>query len=507
MIARPDRLQQGLSRRQLLQIGVVAASSTVLAACSRQPAAPSIDPVGPVGPDDPAVIVAEKARRGAGARVVPFNLTAAPAVVDLGGVKVDTWAYGAAVPGRELRATAGQVLSINVSNQLPDPTTVHWHGVALRNDMDGVPALTQKAIPAGSSMTYQFVAPHPGTYWFHPHVGTQLDRGLYAPLILEDPAEPGGYDSEHTIVLDDWLDGTGRTPPQVLADLRVKKMAMPGMAGTGGAGVGQALLCGDAGDVTYPYYLINGRLGSDPATITAKAGQRLRLRLINAAGDTAFRVALGGHRMTVTHTDGFPVIPVQTNALLIGMGERYDVIVTLSDGVFPLVAVAEGKAAHARALIRTGAGTAPDVSVLPPELGRRVLTEALLSAAASVRLPRRTPDRALDMVLGGGMMPYQWTINGRSYDNHAPLPLRAGENVQIAIKNTTKMFHPMHIHGHTFQVRYGAAVGPRKDTVIVLPGTTMTLDLVADNPGQWLAHCHNIYHGEAGMMTVLAYQR
>lgn len=104
------------------------------------------------------------------------------------------------------------------------------------------------------------------------------------------------------------------------------------------------------------------------------------------------------------------------------------------------------------------------------------------------------------------MMPYQWTINGRSYDNHAPLPLRAGENVQIAIKNTTKMFHPMHIHGHTFQVRHGAAVGPRKDTVIVLPGTTMTLDLVADNPGQWLAHCHNIYHGEAGMMTVLAYQ-
>ncbi len=217
------RQQREISRRRLLGVGAAVAGSAALAACSRQASAP---PQTTIGPSDPAVAAAEKARRAAGARIVPFKLTAAPATVDLGGVTVPTWAYGGAVPGRELRATAGDVLNVQVRNQLPDPTTVHWHGLALRNDMDGVPDVTQKAIAAGSSKTYEFVAPHPGTYWFHSHVGTQLDRGLYSPLIIEDPFEPGVYDSEHTIVLDDWLDGTGRTPPQVLADLQAGKMKM-----------------------------------------------------------------------------------------------------------------------------------------------------------------------------------------------------------------------------------------------------------------------------------------
>lgn len=518
------RHQREFSRRRLLSAGAAVFGSAALAACGAQTSAP---PQTTIGPSDPAIDVAEKARRAAGARVVPFKLTAAAASVDLGGITVPTWAYGGSVPGRELRATAGDVLNVQVRNQLPDPTTVHWHGLALRNDMDGVPDVTQKAIPAGSSKTYEFVAPHPGTYWFHSHVGTQLDRGLYSPLIIEDPTEPGGYDSEHTIVLDDWLDGTERTPPQVLADLQAGKMKMgstsgtsgmsgmtgmsggvpSGMAGMGSSTGGGSTLGGDPGDVSYPYYLVNGRVAAEPVTIAAKPGQRLRLRLINAAADTAFRVALAGHRMTVTHTDGFPVVPVDTDALLISMGERYDVAVTLHDGVFALVAAAEGKSGSGRALIRTASGSAPAVSLRLPELSRRVLTVAQLTAAASVRLPLHTPDRSLDMVLGGGMMPYQWTINGQTYKNHVPLPIHMSENVQIAIKNTTTMFHPIHIHGHTFQVRRGSVAGPRKDTVIVLPGTTMTVDLVADNPGQWLAHCHNVYHGEAGMMTVLSYQR
>ena len=155
-------------------------------------------------------------------------------------------------------------------------------------------------------------------------------------------------------------------------------------------GVGSsALLGGDAGDVGYPHYLVNGRIPTAPTTFTAAPGQRLRIRIVNAAADTAFRVALAEHTLTVTHTDGFPVVPVEVDALLIGMGERYDVLVTAADGVFPLTALAEGKNAHARALLRTGAGPTPDPGYRPRELDRRVATVDTFTAAETVALPRR----------------------------------------------------------------------------------------------------------------------
>src|SRR5207302_7649957 len=127
------------------------------------------------------------------------------------------------------------------------------------------------------------------------------------------------------------------------------------------------LLGGDSGDIAYPYYLINGRIPTAPTTFNAKPGQRIRIRFISTASDTAFRVALAGHAMTVTHTDGYPVVPRQVDALLIGMAERYDVIVTAADGVFPLVALAEGKSALARALLATGSGSQPDPDFQPAE--------------------------------------------------------------------------------------------------------------------------------------------
>jgi FtsP/CotA-like multicopper oxidase with cupredoxin domain len=493
----------------LLRAGAALVGSVALGGCTA--ADPALPPQTVIGPADARVAAAESARRSAGVRVVAAALVPAPAAVDLGGVVVSTWAYNGAVPGPELRVRAGDVLRVAVSNGLPEDTTVHWHGLALRNDMDGVPDLTQPPIAAGSAFTYEFVAPHPGTYWFHPHVGTQLDRGLYAPLIVEDPAEPGEYDFEQTIMLDDWLDGTGRTPLQVLDSLRGGAMDMPGMGGTAAGNTRkddsypQSLLGGDPGDVSYPYFLLNGRLPARPLTIDAKPGQRMRLRVVNAASDTVFRFAVAGHRMTMTHSDGFPVRPVDTDAVLISMGERYDAVVTLADGVFPLVAVAEGKTGHCRAIIRTAKGADPAVDVLPSELTSEVLGEADLTAADDVLVPERAPDRSQNLILGGGMMPYRWEINGRAYGQHTPLLTSPGEYVRLRFVNTSKMFHPMHVHGHTFQVRHALGPGARKDTVMVMPGQTVIADMIADNPGQWLAHCHNLYHAEAGMMTVLSY--
>jgi FtsP/CotA-like multicopper oxidase with cupredoxin domain len=267
------------------------------------------------------------------------------------------------------------------------------------------------------------------------------------------------------------------------------------------------LLGGDAGDVKYPYFLANGRIPSAPTVFNAKPGQRIRLRIVNAGADTAFRVALAGHRMTVTHTDGFPVDPVDVDALLLGMGERYDVVVTAGSGVFPLVAVAEGKDGAARALLSTGAGTAPDPGFRPAELNRKIGTVADFTATSAVDLGPITPDVTLAAELTGSMMKYDWGINGRGFDNRQVLTVRQGQRATMAFTNSTTMWHPMHLHGHTFQVlQADGRRGPRKDTLIVLPRQKLTVALVADNPGDWMIHCHNAYHQEAGMMTTLDYE-
>ncbi|MFQ6171315.1 multicopper oxidase family protein [Oryzobacter sp. R7] len=461
----------------------------------------------PVGATSGAVRTAEAARRRAGQRVVSATLTARPATLDLGGRVVQTWAYGDTLPGPVLRARAGDLLRVRVDNALPVETSVHWHGIALRNDMDGVPGMTQDPIAGGARFLHEFTVPDPGTYFYHPHTGVQLDRGLYGALVVEDPAEAGGYDEEWVLVLDDWVDGTGRTPDGVLDGLRAgsAERGHPGM-GHGSMGMGGGMMTatlGGAGDVDYPYYLANGRLPSAPDVLTARPGQRLRIRLVNAGADTAFRVALAGHSLTVTHSDGFAVRPQDTDALLVGMGERYDIAVTLGDGVFPFVAVAEGKSGSARSLVRTSGGSVPPESLRPGELDGRLLSGTDLVADEGVRLTRRSVDRSHDLVLAGSMAPYRWTINGDTFEDAAPLAVRAGERVRLRLRNASMMFHPVHVHGHTFALATG---GARKDTVVVRPMDAVDVELDATNPGQWAAHCHNVYHAESGMMTTLSYR-
>jgi FtsP/CotA-like multicopper oxidase with cupredoxin domain len=499
----------GVTRRRVL-LGVAGTVGLAGTAGVAGWAGGLFDPTGDlIAPTDPIVGRVEAGRVSAGAATVTATLNPRPVTLDLGGPLVQTWGYADTVPGPLIRARAGDLVRATVVNGLPEGTSVHWHGIALRNDMDGVPGLTQAPIAAGARHTYEFTAPDPGTYFYHPHSGVQLDRALYGVLIVDDPHEDGRYDAEWVVVLDDWVDGTGRTPDDVLAGLQSMSgmhgdggMMMNGMRG-GGMEMMTSPLLGGAGDVAYPHYLINGRIAAAPVTLSGKPGQRVRIRLINAASDTAFRVALGGHRLTVTHTDGFAVTPTSTDALLLGMGERADVVVQLTDGVFPLVAAAEGKSGQALAVVRTGSGSVPAATSRPVELDRQVITCGVLRAAVDVRLSDRDPDRVHRLELGGAMMPYRWTINGDTYAESKSLSVRHGERVRLQFVNRTTMFHPMHLHGHTFAVAGG---GARKDTVIVLPHQTVSVDLDAVNPGQWMTHCHNIYHAESGMMVNLAYR-
>jgi multicopper oxidase len=490
-----------LSRRAF--IGATIAGGFALAACRRPTTQPTTSSTALAA----AIASAEAARPHTG-RTVSSTLTPQPATIDLGGTNVQTLVYGSAVPAPLIRANVGDEVAVTVTNRLDHPTSVHWHGIAIRNDVDGADPVTAN-IDAGHDFTYRFSVSHPGTYWAHPHTGLDADFGLYLPVIVDDPTEPGRYDAEWIVMVDDWTDGIGKTPQQLYDDLRAH--SMPGMDNMGGmpmmSGVGVSpLLGGDAGDISYPYYLINGRIPAAPSTFTAKPGQRIRIRIINAGSDTAFRVALAGHAMTVTHTDGYPVTPAEVDAVLIGMGERYDVIVTAGDGVFPLVAMAEGKNDVARALLATGAGSAPDPGFQPPELTRRVGAIDMFSATPEVGLGSAKPDVSLSTDLSGGMMKYDWAINGRPFSNRAPLEIRQGQRAVLTFDNTTTMWHPMHLHGHTFQmIKPDGSLGARKDTAIVLPRQKVNVALVADNPGIWMLHCHNTYHQEAGMMTSLNY--
>jgi len=177
-------------------------------------------------------------------------------------------------------------------------------------------------------------------------------------------------------------------------------------------------------------------------------------------------------------------------------------------GVFPLVAVAEGKGGRAFAVLRTSSGATPRADVGPAELDRLLVTVADLRATGAVDLGKRPPTRSYRLALDGDMDNYRWTINGKTHHQAVPLEVQEGERVRLVFENRSMMFHPMHLHGHTFQVqREGSrGPGPRKDTVIVRPMERITVEFEAANPGRWMLHCHNAYHQAAGMMTTLAYQ-
>lgn len=470
-----------IGRRQFLVLGAVGTATGLIAACSKPASQPAAPPTTGVG------------------------LAASETNIDLGGVKVNTWAYGNQVPAKEIRIKKGERLRADLTNAMPEGVTVHWHGIALVNDMDGVPDLTQAAVPNGGKFTYDFVVPDAGTYWFHSHVGTQLDRGLYGPLIIEDPGEKADYDDELVVVLDDWIDGTGTNPDQVLENLR--RTGMKPMA-PGGPGVTPTTPIGaDGGDVTYPYFVINGRVPADPQVVDYRAGQRIRLRVINAGSDTAFRVAVPTATMKVIQTDGFPVVPVQADSVILGMGERVDAIITVNQSL-PVVSVPEGKQGHAQLNMRVNnAPAAVNVDDFVVSVRARApLDTATLSPAPDVTLPAKAPDQVFDAHLTGPVNGYTWPLNGALYNPpNGGVAVKPNQRVRIRFINDSMMFHPFHLHGHTFQVMNSNTPKARKDTVLVPPKQTVEVDFDTNNPGKWISHCHNTYHLEAGMAFFIEY--
>ena len=455
-----------------------------------------------------------------------ITLDARPAEIEIApGRRVTAWTYDGKYPGTEIRAREGDWLRVALKNNLPEGTSIHWHGIAQKgtNNMDGIPDLTQPPIPSGAAFIYEFVAGAPGTYFYHPHSGLQIERGLSAALIVEAKNETLAYDREYTLVLDDWLDGSpdlafeqlkqGIAPANGLPKDSSQSSSGEGEMMEMGGGMGEA--CCANPEVAYSAYVINGRMPEAAPEFQTKLGERVRFRVVNAGGATVFRVAVQSHKLTVTHSDGFPVQPVEADAFEISPGERYDFTIAANNpGAWAIVAAPAGEPQRAaRAVLRytdaQGASN-PPLDFLPDELRGKLLDLGdLMSPDVLDFLPvANEPDRELNIVLsGGGEHSYEWLINGKKgFDE--PFEIRSGERVRVSMQNRSMMWHPMHLHGHSFRIVSGdGRNAPVKDTVLVKP--TMhgraEFEFIADNPGNWLFHCHHAYHLAAGMERLFKY--
>ncbi|MBU0931793.1 MAG: copper resistance system multicopper oxidase [Alphaproteobacteria bacterium] len=499
------------------------------------------------------------------------------------------------VPAPLIRLKEGQRVQLAVTNTLTEDTSIHWHGLIVPFQMDGVPGVSFPGIRPGETFTYDFPIRQSGTYWYHSHSGMQEAMGHYGPIVI-DPAgvDPVQSDREHVIVLADW----SPVHPHVLLK-RLKQMGgyhnfqrqtLAGLLAGKDQGLKDRMDWGkmrmdptDISDVTGSTYsfLINGHGTPENWTGLFAPGERVRLRIVNASAMTNFNIRLPGLPMTVVQCDGQHVQPVETDEFQIGIAESYDVIVQPTEAkAYGLIAEAIDRSGQVRATLAPQIGmvapipdlrarplltmkdmgmdmsgmdmgqggvidlsqpandsmsghamkmldpsVAPDVPMGPgvatlssmpadrtadrptglEDVEHRVLTYADLRSLEP-NDDVRTPTRSLDIHLTANMERYMWSFDGvKLSDGADPIAFRHMERVRVTLINDTMMPHPIHIHGHFFQLLTGddPTHNPRKHTVNVLPGGKISFDLTADALGDWAFHCHMLMHMHAGMMRVV----
>lgn len=442
----------------------------------------------------------------AGSTRPAMDITAAAARVSLVGPdphETAVWAYGGRVPGPAIRLRQGERLAVRVANQLDEPTTVHWHGLRVPNAMDGVPHLTQPPIEPGQTFDYVFDVPDAGTYWYHPHQRSfeQVGRGLYGALIVEEP-EPPRVDRELTWVLDDWR----LTPEAEIAG---------GFASARDMSHG-----GRVGNVV----TVNGRIVEQ---VPVRAGERIRLRLINAANARIFGLRFEGHAPQVIAIDGQPVSPHRPadDRVVLGPAIRADVILDMGAApgetfrviddfyrrrAYRLLTLAYGAQPPLRAdppdtPIRLPANTMPEPDVAGARRHRITFAGGMMGGMTGAMMDGRWRD-VREMMHDGKM----WAINGVAATGHVMEPLlrlRRGRSYVLEMVNDTAWHHPIHLHGHSFRVvaRNGEPTRRREwqDTVMMAPRERVDIAFVADNPGDWMFHCHILEHQAGGMMGVV----
>lgn len=437
---------------------------------------------------------------------------AAPATVIRAGTRVievkgrPATVFGLTQPdgSHGLIAQAGQRLRVKLESQLEEETLIHWHGLTPPWQQDGVPGLSQPPLAPGGSYDYDFPLTLPGTNWMHSHHGLQEQRLMAAPLIVRDPAE-AGEDLQEVVVL--FHDFTFQDPDEIFAGLQGG-----GHGAMDHSAMGHGTMAAAAAhlhDVDYDAFLANDRTLDDPEVFRVERGGRVRLRLINGATATNFWLDLDSLEGRLVAVDGMPVEPVTARRFEFAIAQRLDIVLELpqSEGAWPIFAVREGERARTGFILATRDASIGRISAEASEPAAPVglALESRLRAAAP--LPPRSADRrhSLTITEASG---YVWMLNGAAHGAHTPLEVREGERVEITFTDQSTMAHPMHLHGHHFQVvaingrRFAGAL---RDTVLVPSGGSVTVAFDAANPGKWALHCHHLYHMAAGMMTSVDY--
>jgi FtsP/CotA-like multicopper oxidase with cupredoxin domain len=413
--------------------------------------------------------------------VQEFDLRAAESSFELTkGITISSFAYNEQIPGPELRVALGATVKVNFRNDLPQPTTIHWHGVRVPNAMDGVPGVTQEPIEPGESFVYEFTPKDPGTFWFHPHVrgSEQVEKGLYGVLIVEDPEDPE-YTQDVVWVVDDW-----RITPAGKLDERFN--------------TGHDLSHdGRWGNVI----TVNGSVDEQ---LHVKPGERIRLRLVNVSNARVYVPDFSPLEAGLIAADGMPVSGVSSaTGIELAPGNRIDVDITVPTGFRgKTITVTD---TFTRATNRLGQIIVADEDAVSTPAFDYPLAKIMPLWSTAVEA-----DVDAEYVLDarrGGEYGIEWTINGKTFPEAEAITLRSGEFEKIRFTNESARLHPMHLHGQFFKVlaRNGKPVneGFWRDTVLLKRDETVDVGLVPVDEGEWANHCHTLEHAEAGMMTTV----
>ncbi len=456
-----------------------------------------------------------------------LSLTATTRTIDVRGRAASVWGLLGSNGQSGLVLDPGQRFAVDLTNSLADPTIIHWHGQIPDNAQDGVPDMPMPVLQPGETRAYDFPA-RAGTHWMHAHIPAHEMMLLAAPLIVRRPEDVAADRQEVTLFLHDF---SFKSPAEVLAEItggasmagrdhgqpgqgamehsgmdmgamgQGGMMAMPGMDG----------MAMDLNDYNFDAYLANDRTLDDPEVVQVDKGGQVLVRVINAAAATVFWIDTGALPGRLVAVDGEPVQPMPGSRFGVAMGQRLDIELDVprEGGAYPVLALREGAKERTGVILATpGAAVAKIADESEgdhPAFSGDLAQESLLRAVAP--LPERAPASQPMLMLGGSMMPYVWTINGQTWGTHVPVTAKSSERVEITFHNMSMMAHPMHLHGHAFQVvstggaRFAGAV---RDTVHVPPMGMVTVALDAGEAARWMLHCHHMPHLSTGMMTEFA---
>ena len=465
-----------------------------------------------------AMVLAPALPRVARAQDQVLSLKAATRVLDIDGRAATVFGLEG-LGGQGLVLDPGQRFRVDLTNELDIPTLIHWHGQIPPNDQDGVPDLPRPMLMPGESRSYDY-ATMPGTYWMHAHIPLQEMKLLAAPLIVQSDEDMRADRQQVVMFLHDM---SFKEPEEIMAEITgghggghdMSNMsaapeqgndmgAMPGMDHSGMNMDGMAM---DLNDYDWDAYLTNDRTLSDPDVVRVEKGGKVLMRVINGASSTVFWIETGVLPGRLVAVDGHAVQPFEGSRFGIAMGQRMDIEITLpGEGAWPILALREGARERTGLFLATSGATVERLSGMAEEASPAfdidMAQELRLKAAEN--LPQRAAQRIHMVMLGGSMQPYVWTIDGNVWGSHKPLGAVSGERVEIMFHNMSMMGHPMHLHGHVFQVveiNGKRFEGARRDTVYVPPMGMVTVALDAGEAARWMLHCHHMPHLQTGMMT------